>query len=99
MAVHLTYARQAGTDDRPNREPYLSRCWSSNSQRRAAAGAPEDVEFATKPALVRAMITACSMPRCDRRAHDPQFVEDDFPLIAAFDLRLVRVQTLRRDSW
>jgi SRSO17 transposase len=56
VAVYLTYTTRAG-HAMIDRELYLPRCWVQDPQRLAAAGVPEDVEFATKPALATAMIT------------------------------------------
>lgn len=36
---------------------YLPRCWTDDGDRRQQAGVPDDVEFATKPALAADMIT------------------------------------------
>ncbi len=55
VAVYLTYAGQAG-HAMIDRELYLPRSWTTDPARCAAAGVPEEVEFATKPALAQAMI-------------------------------------------
>ena len=55
VAVYLTYAGQAG-HAMIDRELYLPRSWTTDPARCAAAGVPEEVEFATKPALGRVMI-------------------------------------------
>ena len=55
VAVYLAYAGRAG-HAMIDRELYLPRFWSSDPQRCAAAGVPEEVEFATKPALAAAML-------------------------------------------
>jgi SRSO17 transposase len=55
VAVYLTYAGAAG-HALIDRELYLPRCWTADSPRCAAAGIPEEVEFATKPALAKTMI-------------------------------------------
>jgi SRSO17 transposase len=55
VAVYLTYAGERG-HAMIDRELYLPRAWMDDPARCAAAGVPEDVEFATKPALARAMI-------------------------------------------
>jgi SRSO17 transposase len=55
VAVYLTYAGQAG-HAMIDRELYLPRCWAEDPARCAGAGVPDDVEFATKPELARAMI-------------------------------------------
>jgi SRSO17 transposase len=56
VAVYLTYAGPAG-HALIDRALYLPKSWAGNPARRAAAGVPEDVKFATKPALARTMIT------------------------------------------
>ncbi len=56
VAVYLTYAGRAG-HAMIDRELYLPKSWTTDPARCAAAGVPEEVEFATKPALARAMIT------------------------------------------
>lgn len=55
VAVYLTYAAPAGYAF-IDRELYLPKAWTDNPDRCAAAGVPDDVAFATKPALARAMI-------------------------------------------
>jgi len=55
VAVYLTYATAAGYAF-IDRELYLPRSWTGDRDRCAAAGVPDDVPFATKPALARAMI-------------------------------------------
>lgn len=55
IAVYLTYAGPAG-HAMIDRELYLPRAWMDDPARCAAAGVPEDVEFATKPALATTMI-------------------------------------------
>lgn len=55
VAVYLTYAAPAGYAF-IDRELYLPKAWTDDPQRCAAAGVPDDVAFATKPALARAMI-------------------------------------------
>lgn len=56
VAVYLTYAGRDG-HAMIDRELYLPRCWTTDPERCAAAGVPEDIEFATKPALAAAMLT------------------------------------------
>ncbi|MGB8384842.1 MAG: IS701 family transposase [Dermatophilaceae bacterium] len=56
VAVYLTYAAPRGHAF-IDRALYLPRAWTEDPQRRAAAGVPTDVRFATKPALAAAMIT------------------------------------------
>jgi SRSO17 transposase len=51
VAVYLPYASSAG-HTLMNRALYLPRSWTDDPERPSAAGVPDDVEFATKPALV-----------------------------------------------
>jgi SRSO17 transposase len=55
VAVYLVYASQAGHAV-IDRELYLPRSWTSDPDRLQAAGVPDEVGFATKPALAQAMI-------------------------------------------
>jgi SRSO17 transposase len=55
VAVFLTYAARRGHGFL-DRRLYLPRSWTSDPDRRRAAGIPVGVEFATKPALATAMI-------------------------------------------
>jgi SRSO17 transposase len=55
VAVYLAYAARAGHAF-IDRSLYLPRSWTDDPARCAAAGVPEKVEFATKPALATAMI-------------------------------------------
>jgi SRSO17 transposase len=55
VAVYLTYAGRRG-HAMLDRELYLPRSWTSDPDRCAAAGIPDNVEFATKPALAAAML-------------------------------------------
>jgi SRSO17 transposase len=55
VAVYLTYAGRRG-HAMGDRELYLPRSWTTDPDRCAAAGVPDDVEFATKPALAAAML-------------------------------------------
>ena len=57
VAVHLAYAAPAG-HTLIDRRLYLPKDWCEDPQRLEAAGVPDDVEFATKPALATQMITA-----------------------------------------
>ena len=56
VAVYLTYAGTAG-HAMIDRELYLPRSWTTDSDRLTEAGVPEDVEFLTKPALAAGMLT------------------------------------------
>jgi SRSO17 transposase len=56
VAVYLAYASRTG-HALVDRELYLPRSWAEDPARRTEAGVPEEVEFATKPALATAMIT------------------------------------------
>jgi SRSO17 transposase len=56
VTVYLAYASRGG-HALIDRELYLPRSWADDPERRAAAGVPEEVEFATKPTLATAMIT------------------------------------------
>jgi len=53
--VYLAYAGLAG-HAMIDRELYLPKSWATDPRRCAAAGIPEEVEFATKPALAGTMI-------------------------------------------
>lgn len=55
VAVYLAYATDRG-HALIDRALYLPQSWTEDTARRAAAGVPEEVEFATKPALAREMI-------------------------------------------
>jgi SRSO17 transposase len=55
VGVFLTYTTKVG-HTLIDRELYLPRSWTSNQERCAAAGVPEDTVFATKPALASRMI-------------------------------------------
>jgi SRSO17 transposase len=56
VAVFLAYASCHGYA-LIDREVYLPRCWADDPVRRAAAGVPEQVRFATKITLARRMLT------------------------------------------
>ena len=55
VAVYLTYTTDTGHAF-IDRELYLPRSWTNDAERLRGAGIPEDVAFATKPALARQMI-------------------------------------------
>jgi SRSO17 transposase len=55
VAVYLAYATGRG-HALIDRALYLPRSWTSDPERMAEAGVPEDVEFATKPALATKLI-------------------------------------------
>src|SRR5258706_10015959 len=54
----LPHLRRAGVHALFDRRLYLPRSWADDAARRAAAGIPQDTEFATKPALAAEMIGA-----------------------------------------
>jgi SRSO17 transposase len=56
IGVFLAYAAGRGRTFL-DRELYLPRAWAADPARRAVAGVPEEVPFATKPQLARQMIT------------------------------------------
>jgi SRSO17 transposase len=55
VAVYLAYATGRG-HALIDRALYLPRSWTCDPERMAAAGVPEDVQFATKPALATTLI-------------------------------------------
>jgi SRSO17 transposase len=55
VAVYLTYATDTGHAF-IDRALYLPVCWADDAERRAAAGIPTSVKFATKPALAKTMV-------------------------------------------
>ena len=54
--MYLTYAAARG-HALIDRELYLPRCWISDPDRLTEAGVPDDIDFATKPALATGMLT------------------------------------------
>ena len=56
VAVYLVYAGTRG-HAMIDRELYLPRSWVEDPDRLDAAGVPDDIEFLTKPALARGMLT------------------------------------------
>lgn len=56
VAVYLVYSAKAG-HAAIDRELYVPRSWTEDRQRCASAGIPEQIGFATKPALAARMIT------------------------------------------
>jgi len=57
VAVYMTYAAPAG-HALIDRALYVPKSWAGDQDRREEAGIPEEVEFATKPALAQRMIMA-----------------------------------------
>jgi SRSO17 transposase len=55
VGVYLVYAAPSGHAF-IDRALYLPRCWAQDETRRREAAVPAEVEFATKPALAKAMI-------------------------------------------
>jgi SRSO17 transposase len=55
VGVFLAYASEKGTAF-IDRALYLTRGWASDEARRAETGVPEEMRFATKPALARKML-------------------------------------------
>jgi len=55
IGVFMAYRNQHG-HALVDRELYLPKCWTDEKDRLAEAGVPEEVEFATKPALARRML-------------------------------------------
>jgi SRSO17 transposase len=55
VAVYLTYAAASGYA-LVDRALYLPKSWAEDTERRAAAGIPTEVAFATKPTLAKDMI-------------------------------------------
>ena len=56
VAVYLTYAGARG-HAMIDRELYLPRSWTDDTDRLTEAGVPADIEFLTKPALATGMLT------------------------------------------
>jgi len=56
VAVYLTYATRRGHTFLDN-ALYLPKSWTSDPDRCQAAGVPENIRFATKPALARQLLT------------------------------------------
>ncbi|MDF2095966.1 IS701 family transposase [Aquibaculum arenosum] len=55
IGVFLSYASRFG-QALIDRQLYLPKSWAFDPERRAKAGVPEDIEFATKPAMAREMV-------------------------------------------
>jgi SRSO17 transposase len=56
VALYLTYAGARG-HAMIERELYLPRSWTDDPDRLAEAGVPDDIDFATKPALATGMLS------------------------------------------
>ena len=70
VTVYVTYAGQA-RHTMIDRELYLPKSWTNDPARCAAAGVPEDVEFATKPQLAATMLGRFWTPECRRGGWPP----------------------------
>lgn len=57
VGVFLAYASRFG-QALIDRRLYLPEAWAGDSERRAAAGIPDDIAFATKPAIARELIAS-----------------------------------------
>jgi SRSO17 transposase len=82
LAVHLVYATNAG-HAMLDAALYLPKSWCEDPERRAEAGVPEQVRFATKPQLASRMIEAAvtsGLP-CRWAAGDQAYAGD--PRLAA----------------
>ncbi len=66
VAVYLTYAGARG-HAMIDRELYLPKSWTTNPDRLAQAGVPDDIEFLTKPALAAGMLTRALNAGIDAR--------------------------------
>lgn len=55
IGVFLAYASRYG-QTLIDRQLYLPKAWAEGTERRARAGVPDDITFATKPAIAREMI-------------------------------------------
>ncbi|MGA5135546.1 IS701 family transposase, partial [Streptomyces olivoreticuli] len=77
VMVMLTYAAPAGHTFY-DRRLYLPEAWTSDTERRREAGIPEDVAFATKPQLGRAMLADALAPKAPFRwlAADADYGKD-----------------------
>jgi SRSO17 transposase len=67
VAVFLTYAAPGGHAFM-DRRLYLPESWSTEPDRRELAGVPDDVAFATKPALASQMIESALMAGAPARS-------------------------------
>jgi SRSO17 transposase len=85
VAVYLTAASRVG-HAMIDRELYLPASWATDLDRRATAGVPDEVEFATKPALAAAMFTRVVEAGAPARACDAGVEEG---LVAAWGAAVV----------